>query len=37
MANQKSRLIEEVLVSPLEEIIARIGQGIAEAQRDLDL
>jgi len=37
MANQKSRLVEDLLVSPLEEIIARIGQGIAEAQRDLDL
>lgn len=37
MANQTSRLIEEVLVSPLEEIISRVGQGIAEAQRNLDL
>ncbi len=37
MAEDKGVLIEEVLIDPLENILARIGQGIAEAQRSLDL
>ncbi len=37
MAKQNTRIIEEVLVSPLEKIISRIGQGVAEAQQALDL
>jgi len=37
MANQVPSQIEGVLISPLEEILTRIGQGVATAQRALDL
>ncbi len=37
MPDQLPVQIEDVLVHPLEEIIARIGQGVANAQRALDL
>lgn len=37
MATQVPDQIEDVLISPLEEILTRIGQGVANAQRALDL
>jgi hypothetical protein len=37
MAEHITSQIDEVLISPLEQIIARIGQGMADAQRALDL
>ena len=37
MAEHVPSKIDDVLISPLERVLARIGQGIADAQRTLDL
>ena len=37
MAEHLPSKIDDVLISPLERVIARIGQSIADAQRTLDL
>lgn len=37
MANSLPAEIEDVLVSPLADVLARVGEGVAEAQRAMDL
>ncbi|MGH8727592.1 MAG: hypothetical protein ACREV9_05440 [Burkholderiales bacterium] len=37
MANDLQVQIEDVLIRPMEEILAQVGQGIATAQRTMDL